>query len=432
MKDDDKRLHCSAEKRNSIREAIAATRNRRAGQIVKCLELKLNLSKMNERQTEELRMLFVEGKWFYNHVLDMRRSQNIRFSEMNTSLVREVRHFGKDGEEIISELKFLKSQQKQQIVSRMNENENAMFSLIKRGYQTHGELKFKSELNCIPLLQYGISYVFKGESTVRIQGIHGRIHLHGTHQLRGIDEFANANLVHRPDGYYLKVTGYIDKENFKEVPCNGRELGLDFGIKTNITTSEGERIDISVGESGHLKVLQRKLARQAKGSNNRKRTIQKIRVAYQKQNNKKKDKCNKFIHRMKAYRVVAMQDERVASWHTRKGMSGAVQHSCMGMVKARLKAMPNVIVLEDSIPTTKWCPSCGREHEMPLDERRYVCECGRSLDRDLHAARNMLEIAHLVLGKTLVPTEHREVKRVEFLSKTGMTKHEADQPSGCR
>jgi len=42
----------------------------------------------------------------------------------------------------------------------------------------------------------------------------------------------------------------------------------------------------------------------------------------------------------------------------------------------------------------------------------------------------MLNIAHLVLGENLsdfqVPTEHREVKRVEFLNKSGMMKHEAD------
>ena len=355
MKADDKRLHCSDEKRNAIKKAIANTRNRRAGQIVKCFELKLNLSKMNQRQLEELKMLFVEGKWFYNHVLAYKKENEVPFSTINTTNITEVKHFGKDGEEIVSELKFLKSQQKQQIVSRMNANEKTIATLVRKGLQKHGGLKFKSELNSIPLPQYKVSYAFKGESSARIQGIHGKIHLHGTHQLHGVDEFANANLIHKPDGYYLKVTCYFNKENVKPVPCNGKELGIDFGISNNLTTSEGEVVNISVGESEHLKALQRKLARQKKGSNNRMKTVHDIQVAYQKLNNRKQECANQFIHRMKQYKAVVIQNEQLAKLHKdkRRGYSKTIQHSCMGTIKAKLKNLSNVIVLDEYIPTTK-------------------------------------------------------------------------------
>jgi transposase len=87
---------------------------------------------------------------------------------------------------------------------------------------------------------------------------------------------ANANLIKKPDGYYLKVTAYINKKNFKEKTSNRKEIGLDFGIKTNITTSEGEKLDISIEESDRLKKLQRELFRRTKGSNNRYKTIKKI------------------------------------------------------------------------------------------------------------------------------------------------------------
>lgn len=53
----------------------------------------------------------------------------------------------------------------------------------------------------------------------------------------------------------MKVTAYVNKENFKETETNGKEIGLDFGIKTNITTSEGEKLDINVEESDRLKRL---------------------------------------------------------------------------------------------------------------------------------------------------------------------------------
>lgn len=101
-------------------------------------------------------------------------------------------------------------------------------------------------------------------------------------------------------------------------------MGLDFGIKTNITTSEGKKINISIEENDRLKMLQKKMQRQKMGSNNRYKTIKKLRIAYQKNNNKKQDIANKFIHEMKAYDNVIYQDEQLAEWKKDKIMSKSV------------------------------------------------------------------------------------------------------------
>lgn len=154
-----------------------------------------------------------------------------------------------------------------------------------------------------------------------------------------MDEFANANLVKKPDGCYLKVTCFINKENFKTLKTNGKEIGLDFGIKTNITTSEGEKLDVTVEESDRLKRLQKELSRRAKGSNNRYKTVKLIQREYQKLSNKKEDTANKIVSKLKTYSCICMQDEQIAGWH--KGLFGKqVQHSCLGRVKAKLKALP--------------------------------------------------------------------------------------------
>ena len=135
------------------------------------------------------------------------------------------------------------------------------------------------------------------------------------------------------------MTAYINKENFKKIQTNGKEIGLDFGIKSNITTSEGEKLDVCVEESERLKKLQRELFRRVKGSNNRHKTIKLIQREYQKLSNKKQDKANKIVHQLKKYDRIYMQDEQIAKWQ--KGRFGKqVQHSCMGTVKAKLKALP--------------------------------------------------------------------------------------------
>ena len=138
--------------------------------------------------------------------------------------------------------------------------------------------------------------------------------------MQNVDELANANLVKKADGYYLKVTAFINKENFKAQKKNEKEIGLDFGIKTSITTSEGEKFDVSIEESERLKKLQRELFRRVKGSNNRHKTIKLIQREYLKLSNKKIDKSNKIVHKLKAYSTIVMQDEQIENWH--KGWFG--------------------------------------------------------------------------------------------------------------
>ena len=390
-----------------------ATALRRQQQVCKVYECKIVEKHLNNKQREELKMLFVEGKWFYNHVLSMKKN-GIKLRDINTTSIKDVKHFAKDGNEIITKLQHLSSQQKQAIVARMISNEMTILSLIKNKFQNHGQLQFKSEFSCIPLKQYGNTYVFKSANKVRISGISGTLLVRTGDQLQNVDELANANLVKRADGYYLKVTTFINKENFKDVQKNGKEIGLDFGIKTSITTSEGEKLDVPIEESERLKKLQREMFRRVKGSNNRHKTIKLIQREYQKLSNRKKDKANKIVHKFKAYNRIYMQDEQIARWH--KGLFGKqVQHSCLGILKTKLKALPQTVVLDKWIPTTKLCPKCGTVNQhVTLADRTIVCGCGYIEDRDVHSAKNMIFIAKSCFANNLVPTEHREITLTEF------------------
>ena len=408
----DNRSVCSNEKKNKIKESIQNTRLKRIMQIVKVFECKIVEKRLNKKQKEELEMLFVEGKWFYNHLLNLHKEKELR--EINACQVKEVNHFNKEHQKINSRLEYISAAQKQAIQARMISNEMTIKRLIKNGLQKHGNLKFKSELNCIPLRQYNQQYSFKSFNKVKIQGISGKILLKIGNQLQIADELANANLVRKPDGYYLKVTAYINKENFKEKQKNGKEIGLDFGIKTNITTSEGEKLDVSIEESECLKKLQREMFRKVKESNNRYKTIRSIQREYQKLSNRKQDKANKIVSKLKKYKTIVMQDEQISN--QRKSLFGKqIQHSCLGLVKAKLRRLPQTIILDKWIPTTKLCPKCLRKHNIRLNERTYICECGYQEDRDIHSAKNMLFIKNLVFKKyNFVPTEHRKIMLVEF------------------
>ena len=412
MKETDNRYVCSDKKKSKIRETKRLTSLRRQDQVVKVFECKIVEKRLNKKQREELERLFLEGKWFYNHILNMKKN-GVQLRDINTTSIKTVRKLDKDQNELSEDLLCLSSQEKQAIISRMISNEKTIKSLVKNGFQNHGQLQFKSELTCIPLKQYGNTYVFKSFNKVRIAGISGTVLVRTGNQLQIADELANANLVRKPDGYYLKVTAFINKENWKAIQTNGKEIGLDFGIKTSITTSEGEKLDVSVEESERLKMLQKQLFRRIKGSNNRRKTIKLIQREYQKLSNKKQDKANKIVSKLKKYYRIYMQDEQISNWH--KGLFGKqVQHSCLGTVKAKLKMLPQTVILNKWIPTTKLCPDCGKLLDLSLADRTITCECGHVEDRDIHSAKNMIFIAKSCFENQSVPTEHREITLTEF------------------
>lgn len=87
-----------------------------------------------------------------------------------------------------------------------------------------------------------------------------------------------------------------------------------------------------------------------------------------------------------------------------------MQHSILGRVKSKLKQLPKTVVLDKSIPTTKLCSQCGEFHdEMNVWNRTFKCDCGVEMDRDIHAAKNMVWFYenNVGVGRT-------NVKRVEM------------------
>ena len=85
-------------------------------------------------------MLFVEGKWFYNHVINLHQEQQVRLLDINTTDIKSVRHFTKDKEQVTSELEYLSAAQKQAILARMISNQRTIISLVRKGVQKYGNL----------------------------------------------------------------------------------------------------------------------------------------------------------------------------------------------------------------------------------------------------------------------------------------------------
>lgn len=376
--------------RKSKNEKIAAsfkeTKERRKRQTPRVVDLKIVSNKLTANQREALERLFIEAKWVYNDAIG---SDDIFAYQVPKKTVAVHTPEGVEQREF----KVLGAQMKQSIVAGARSSIKTLASLKKKGKKV-GKLKFKSEYTSINLKQAGTTYRIRG-SKARIQNVPGWVRVRGVAQLEGT-ELANAKLVRRPDGFHLLVTTYRFTDEIPSQVKHEGVVGVDFGVKTSFTLSTGEKFDIAVGENGRLKRLQRKLARQQKGSNNYKKTQDKISREYQHITNRRDDIANKLSHEILGYEQVFMQDENIAGWRSKRGYvrgGRKIQRSVLGRVKTRLMANPRVTVLGKHVATTATC-ICGVKTKHAPDKRVFVCaSCGYKDDRDIHAAKNMVRLS---------------------------------------
>ena len=420
-------------KNEQIKESLAKTALKRKSQICRVFKVKIDESKLSRQQKEQLKMLFVEAKWFYNWLLANREN----LININAQKVHSIEKLNKDRIEETVELKYIKSSQRDSIKNGIVSALKTMKTLREKGLQKHGHLRFTSEYKSIDLKQFGITHKIRGKRSMVIQGISKKVPVNGLGQIPKSCDIANAKLLNTPTGYYVALTTYVSRDDVKKVERTKPIVGIDFGCQTSITYSDGTKKTVSVGETERLKRLQRKMSKQVKGSNNRNRTRSLIQIEYQKITNRKRDMANKIVAELKQHELVIIQDEQLHAW-AKNRHGKAIQHSCLGTIKSKLKQLDNVIVLSKDIPTTKICLKCGKVHEMKLSDRMFTC-CEGSSDRDVHAAQSMIEIFDMIQKNLKIPPEQRKFKREEFLEAYekkfrvgyGTLRHEDATLQGC-
>ena len=323
------------------------------------------------------------------------------FFDYNYLEHKEVIHLDKDGNKIKTKLELpsilhrgIVSQKKQDIANE---------SKAKKKGRKVGKLKYKKEINSIDILT-GPWLKIRDNSHITIPGF-ANLKVYGLGQLKKYKEYelANAKFIRKPSGFYIHISICIPKENIISKK-NYKEVGLDFGIKDNIITSDGEKFNCKVPESDYLKFLQKQLRRKQKGSKRYCKLRNQIQKEYEYLSNKKADETNKLIHYFtKNYDIIYFQDESISEWkkkkHSKKtgkkvscfSFGRQVQSSYLGRVKAKLVSLENDKSFKISkwSPTTKFCPNCGCLNKIGLAERTYRCDCGYQFDRDIHAAKNV-------------------------------------------
>ena len=387
---------------------------------VKVFQLKIRQNKLTKSQIEFLVKVFLEGKWYYNSCIAFGKIEGNKPWGNDTKKTTVV-HYDKDKNPIESKFECLSAAARQDINKKIGSSCKTIKRLLERKVINHTRgLRFKSEYNSISYRQYGADWRFKGNK-IKLLKCREPFEVYGLEQLQipGI-EFANINLVQRPTGYYILVTAFVPKQPKQ---TNHQTIGIDFGCETSFTvyneqTDKSEKFNFSFEQTEKAKRIQRKLARRRnKGFSNKTNKGRRLTKLYRKhcehRNNQKDDAANKFVHYLKQFEKVVIQDEQLSNWQA-SGHGKKMQNGILGRVKAAIKDWPTVEKLDKWYPTSKFCFDCYHNNKsLTQSDREYVCPyCGCVSDRDEHAAANMIAFYHL---EQMVPTEYRDPKKIREL-----------------
>lgn len=196
--------------------------------------------------------------------------------------------------------------------------------------------------------------------------------------------------------YYLIVCCDVQAKSYNR--AGDAAVGIDFGLKTFLTCSDGKEIK----SPEYFKQYMRRLAKAGKvlsskkpGSNNRKKAKHKLAKLHEKVANKRSDFHWKLAHELcKNNRLICVEDLNMTGMQKlwgRKTNDLGFASFIDKLVHVSAKYGTTVQKIGRFYPSSKLC-GCGEVNkELTLADREWVCKsCGSINDRDKLAARNIL------------------------------------------
>jgi len=184
----------------------------------------------------------------------------------------------------------------------------------------------------------------------------------------------------------------------KPLPKTGKVVGIDVGLESFLTTSEG----IKIGNPRHfdnakakLAMRQQRLSRRTKGSKRREKARVLVAKAHEKITNQRRDfhfkVANQFI---KAYDSICIED--MDSWNSlnhglTREMRDAAWFGFFDVLCWKAEEAARMVIKVPARDTSQLCSRCGARVPKDLSVRIHSCPfCGLTIDRDHNAALNIL------------------------------------------
>lgn len=197
---------------------------------------------------------------------------------------------------------------------------------------------------------------------------------------------------------YFVVEETINQDNQLRT---GNSAGFDFGLKTFLTTSDGQKIESPLyyqQSLNELRKAQRRLSSKIKGSNNWRKAKATVVRIYQTVVNRRRDWFFKLAHELTdRYDYLYFEDLSMKGMQSLWGrkIGDLARSEFMNILKHVANVKGKVVGLIGRFePSSKTCFDCGEiNHHLTLADRHWVCVgCGTIHDRDDNAAKNIRRV----------------------------------------
>src|SRR6266852_2692190 len=220
-------------------------------------------------------------------------------------------------------------------------------------------------------------------------------------------QIKRVRIVRRADDYFVQFCVQAEKHVVHQP--TGKQVGIDVGLKTFYTDSEGATVEnprVLCRAEKKLTRLHRRVSKKQKKSANRKKARKRLAVAYLKVQRQREDFARKSANTLVTSRdLIAYEHLQIRNMVKNHKLAKSLSDASWGRFLwwlnyyGAIHAIP-VIAVEPAF-TSQDCSGCGRRMKKSLSVRTHTCSgCGLVLDRDHNAAINILDKAYCTGGQS--------------------------------
>ncbi|NEO82350.1 transposase [Moorena sp. SIO4G3] len=221
-----------------------------------------------------------------------------------------------------------------------------------------------------------------------------------------------ATITKKADGYYVTLSIQDDTVP-QTIPVYevSNPVGIDMGLKSFLIKSDASEVEIPQyyrKAQKRLKKIQKAVSRSKKGSANRKKAVVKLGKAHKKVADTRKDfhfKTAKNLldnHDLVAHEKLNIKG--LARTRMAKSLLDAGWGQFLSILSVKALNAGLLTVAVNPKNTSQNCSNCGKKVPKKLKDRIHSCpNCGYTADRDVNAAKNILNLAvgHPVSNKAV-------------------------------
>jgi putative transposase len=209
------------------------------------------------------------------------------------------------------------------------------------------------------------------------------------------------HLISRADGhwYALIVCETEPQTDHLESACEHPDVGIDVGLKSFLTDSEGHTVENPRYYRTSQKTLRRKqrqLGRRKQGSQRRRKAARNTAETHLKMARQRRDFHFKVAKQYtESHHHIAVEDllicNMVKNHHLAKSIMDASWGAFLNILEEKAARAGHQVIRVNPRFTSQKCHKCGEIVQKSLSVRTHLCPfCGYVADRDINAAKNIL------------------------------------------